>query len=427
VWETPYDNTQPPGPTGLPQHIQINFGVTDPADVQYGDPIFYIIPKAAYVEMWDAAGDPGVKNTLALLEIVLTDPSIPLSISGMPVLPNERVPGYNDLSVQGRFFNFDKGYGVRFVGRFNQSPNPVTNEGLFYIFQGFSHDSNYLFSFFYPVTTSVLPNTAADVSTEEMGRFNQDTTAYMEERAQVLNGLAPADWDPNLETLDSLVSSSSYTLLSESAPSTPGYDKTLVNIVWQWAQFVDPNRQSVIPNPENYVVVFTPNGAVGIIADCNTGSGTYTAEGSSMTISIGAMTQVTCGEESLSDDFIRYLGDMDTYVFDNGRLVLNMKADASNLIFNNGGSGIIPPQPGEGAPTVRATEPLNVRMGPGSQYSTYGTALKGTVFEVIGKSADGSYWVVKISSDIAPDGRGWVLAAYIQAENTENVPVIEAP
>ena len=29
---TPYDASQPPGPTGLPEHIEINFGVTDPAD-----------------------------------------------------------------------------------------------------------------------------------------------------------------------------------------------------------------------------------------------------------------------------------------------------------------------------------------------------------------------------------------------------------
>jgi hypothetical protein len=37
------------------------------------------------------------------------------------------------------------------------------------------------------------------------------------------------------------------------------------------------------------------------------------------------------------------------------------------------------------------------------------------------------YWVVKISTEIAPDGRGWVIAAYVKAENADNVPVIEAP
>ncbi len=28
----PYDDSQPPGSMGLPEHVQINFGVTDPAD-----------------------------------------------------------------------------------------------------------------------------------------------------------------------------------------------------------------------------------------------------------------------------------------------------------------------------------------------------------------------------------------------------------
>jgi len=37
VEATPYDDSQPPGAMGLPEHVQVNFGVTDPADVQFGD------------------------------------------------------------------------------------------------------------------------------------------------------------------------------------------------------------------------------------------------------------------------------------------------------------------------------------------------------------------------------------------------------
>ena len=35
VPETPYDASMPPGPVGLPEHIEILFGVTDPADRKY--------------------------------------------------------------------------------------------------------------------------------------------------------------------------------------------------------------------------------------------------------------------------------------------------------------------------------------------------------------------------------------------------------
>lgn len=53
-----------PGPKGLPEYIEINFGVTDPADKQPGDPVMYIIPVRAYEEMWTAAGNDSVVTTI---------------------------------------------------------------------------------------------------------------------------------------------------------------------------------------------------------------------------------------------------------------------------------------------------------------------------------------------------------------------------
>lgn len=213
VQPTTYENTQPPGPTGLPQHIQLNFGVASPADAQPTDPIFYMIPRQAYLDKWEAAGDDGIKNTMGLLDIYLAQQPLPLPTSGMPALPPERVVGYNDLAAQGKYLTFEKAYGVRFIGRFNQSPNPVTNEGLYYIFQGYSQDGAHFFSFFYPVSTSVLPNNAADVAAQEMSRFNQDPVNYVQERAQTLNVMNPVDWEPNLETLDNLVASLDYVVM----------------------------------------------------------------------------------------------------------------------------------------------------------------------------------------------------------------------
>jgi heat shock protein HslJ/uncharacterized protein YraI len=521
VLATPYNNTQPSGPWGLPQHIQINFGVSSPADVQPGDPIFYIIPKAAYLEMWESAADPGVQNTMSLLEIALAEQPTPIPAEGMPVLPNEQVTGYNDLAVQGRYFSFDRGYGVRFVGRFNQDPNPVTNQDLFYIFQGFSHDGNYFYSFFYPVTTGVLPNTAADVSEEEMSRLNQDSSAYMAERAQALNALAPADWDASLETLDSLVSSLAYvSAFDKPVEPTPPAGPSLTNVKWQWTRFVNPVDAFDIPDPSQYWLLFATNGTFSFQADCNSGNGSYSADNGSISMEVTTITQASCSDSSLSEKFVENLGYIGTYTFSGSQLILDLMADGGQMFFRHAGGGVIPSQPGEGAPTATTIEPLNVRLGPGTEYPTHGTAPTGSVFEIkgvsqdgewwvvvvpyeisntgdgwiasrytetegdtstvpvveappldgieppepspgtpmgtalepinvrsgpgkeyesygvasigdtaeiIGVSADGSYWVVKISTDIAPDGRGWVPAAYVKAENAENVPVIEAP
>ena len=209
--ETPYDASQPPGPKGMPEHIEINFGVTDPADRQPGDPIMYIIPVTAYEQMWDAAGNPSVTATITKIYSSTVALQSPPPTSGMPALPPEQITGYNDLAVQiGRAqsdVDSASRSGFRFVGRWAQDANPVTAESrLWYTYQGFTNDGQYLVSFFYPVTTAKLPK-QADMTTAEWDKFNTDPQAYIKAQAEMLNALAPADWQPDLSQLDALVGS----------------------------------------------------------------------------------------------------------------------------------------------------------------------------------------------------------------------------
>jgi len=206
---TPYDASQPPGPMGLPEHIQINFGVTDPKDKQFGDPVIYIIPVEAYKQLWESAGSQSVTMVLEKLQTLLAEKPSPILTHGMPVLPYEEIGGVNDLAVQGKYVDWSMGNGARFVGRFVQDPNPVTNQRLRYIFQGLSDDGQYLVAFFYPVTTNALPR-IEDVSDEEMQRVNSDLEAYMQEKTEMLNALPESDWDPDLALLDSVLASLTY-------------------------------------------------------------------------------------------------------------------------------------------------------------------------------------------------------------------------
>ncbi len=81
----------------------------------------------------------------------------------------------------------------------------VTNEGLRYIFQGFAGDSDeYLVAFFYPVTTTTLPDSVEGMAAE-MSRLLDDEAAYFEERATALNELTEGDWDPDLSILDAVI------------------------------------------------------------------------------------------------------------------------------------------------------------------------------------------------------------------------------
>jgi hypothetical protein len=85
------------------------------------------------------------------------------------------------------------------------------------------------------------------------------------------------------------------------------------------------------------------------------------------------------------------------------------------------------PPPETGTPTATALQPINVRSGPSTDYPSYGIAPTGSTAEVIGISEDGAWWVVKVSTDFAPDGQGWVTADFVEVTGGDDVPTIPAP
>ena len=70
---------------------------------------------------------------------------------------------------------------------------------------------------------------------------------------------------------------------------------------------------------------------------------------------------------------------------------------------------------------------MNVRSGPGTSYTVLVVAPPGTSGEVSGKSSDGAWWQVKISTQYSADGFGWVSADWVYTQGTESIPVVEAP
>jgi hypothetical protein len=219
VAATPYDNSSPPGPIGLPEHVEVSFGGSAPDGENPGAPVLYIIPVDAYEALWADTGNPGVSRAVQHLHDLLASRPEPIPTSGMPVLPFERVTGFNDLAVLGQYLDNAYLSGVRFVGRLSQSANPVTNVGLQYFLQGFSADGRYLIAFFHPVATDTLPADAADLPSEELQRVASDPTAYMQEKAAQLGALAPEEWCPDLAVLDALVNSLRFDLTgAETSP-----------------------------------------------------------------------------------------------------------------------------------------------------------------------------------------------------------------
>ena len=111
------------------------------------------------------------------------------------------------------------------------------------------------------------------------------------------------------------------------------------NIEWQWTRLDEegPGRQLQVPDPENYNIVFLEGGIYYFSADCNTGSGDYTMEGSSLTLEPGMMTLVACGEESLDSEYLTSLANVTSASIEDGQLILYLEDQKSRMIFKNAG------------------------------------------------------------------------------------------
>lgn len=88
---------------------------------------------------------------------------------------------------------------------------------------------------------------------------------------------------------------------------------------------------------------------------------------------------------------------------------------------------VSPPPPSEGSAMVTSNDAINVRNGPSNDCTSYGVAPIGASALATGVSADGMWYQIQISTDIAPDGLGWVNANYLTTSNTENLPVTQSP
>jgi len=85
------------------------------------------------------------------------------------------------------------------------------------------------------------------------------------------------------------------------------------------------------------------------------------------------------------------------------------------------------PTAAPGTALVTANVGVNVRSGPSTDYPSYGVAPAGSQAQAIGISPDGGWWNIAVNSQNIPPGNAWVSAEYVTAQNTENLPVVEAP
>jgi uncharacterized protein YraI len=65
---------------------------------------------------------------------------------------------------------------------------------------------------------------------------------------------------------------------------------------------------------------------------------------------------------------------------------------------------------------------INVRSGPGTGFNSLGTLNPQDVVSLTGKDSNGAWLQIDFSA--GPEGKGWVSAAFVQAQGVENLPII---
>ncbi len=73
-------------------------------------------------------------------------------------------------------------------------------------------------------------------------------------------------------------------------------------------------------------------------------------------------------------------------------------------------------------PSGTLTEPVNVRSGPGTGFDALGLLSAGAVVSLTGKNDDATW--LQINFPGGPGGKGWVSAAFVETEDTDELPIV---
>jgi heat shock protein HslJ len=112
------------------------------------------------------------------------------------------------------------------------------------------------------------------------------------------------------------------------ATEEPSEEAGLVGPVWQWVQSVYEGDMIVAStDPTRYTITFLEDGTFQAQLDCNTGFGSYTLDGSNLTIGPIGSTRMACPDDSLDSTFIEDLEAVASYAMADGNLHLTLSTD----------------------------------------------------------------------------------------------------
>lgn len=307
---TDYSRDPLSGAKGLPEHIVITFDGTDPTTRQPTDAVMYIIPVAAYKELWEANGDACVTKTLNNLNRWLSGEGASHFTRGIVIMPFEEVSGLNGFTESGDSV-WANGYSV--IKDYAQDLVPVTNGESRYIYQGVTSDGQYFVAFFAPAAG-------------EDFRFRTESQLGDLAWSLTIDGISGPNQNP------------------------------IVDRLWQLQRIVYSDGTVIeVSDFEAYTIQINSDGLFNFAADCYTGNGELWGHnlesGAIRGTFVSRRTTVTPGDceiTPLSQFFIDALGEytLSKYIMEEGMMILHNENTLIGsdylLYFNDGGEE---PQP----------------------------------------------------------------------------------
>jgi hypothetical protein len=199
------------GPTGpspdiaYPTHLKFYFNdfISISPSQSGWKPHLRIYPVNDYRSIYGA--DPlqqataSINNIIDRLQVILVDRPSTFE-DDIPFLP----PQHNAqiFKAQIKYLDFKNGSGIRFITQ-HALGGPISNQFIFYSFQGLTSDGQYYVALFYPVSTQILANMDNGSSFNTLADFQ----SHVQETTQRLNALSANNFTPNLRLLDEVTQS----------------------------------------------------------------------------------------------------------------------------------------------------------------------------------------------------------------------------
>jgi heat shock protein HslJ len=128
-------------------------------------------------------------------------------------------------------------------------------------------------------------------------------------------------------------------LVAQSEEKNAVGEQKIIGPVWQWVT-TRYNNDAVFTRPADaagYTLQMKQDGTIEIRGDCNRGGGSFTLNGSQLTITITHTTRAACPEGSQEDLFIRDLNRASGYSVKNGTLYLDLQYDSGTMELREAG------------------------------------------------------------------------------------------